>query len=186
MSITDYQITRLHNTTQVTVTSDLSGTIYYHWYLDGVLVASTQSNVYTIFLPNSDQIRVEVIDTNDADYDPVANAPAGWSARRTLYWHRSLASDIDHYRVEQSKDEGAWTTVATVAHEDRRWYYSALSGRLDDLSDYVWRVVPVDQAGNDGTPIALDSERVVRTPDAIDFTVSFSKATTKVTFSEAS
>jgi len=76
----------------------------------------------------------------------------------------------------------AWETIGIVPHDDAQWVYSLLSPRLDDLADAEFRVVPVDKAGNDGTALALSSERVVRTPDGPDFTVTFDSGTTKVTF----
>lgn len=184
MSITAYQTTRLGNVTTVRVTSGLSGTIYYHWYLDGFWVASTTAPRRDFLLPLGDQVRVDVLDTLDADFDPIANAPAGWPSRRLLWWLRSLDGGIEHYRLEQKKGAGDWSAVAVVRHQNESWSYELLSDRLDDLSQYTWRIVPVDAAGNDGTPFTIGPEEIVRTPDAPDFAIAFDNQTTKVTFSE--
>ena len=185
MAITDIQTNRAGNVTTVTVTSDLSGTIYYHWYIDGSFIATTQLNVYQFYLENDDQVRIEINDTNDPDYDPIANAPAGYPARRTIYWVRSQDSDVRHYRIEQQKDGGGWASIGEVLHDVNQWAYSLESPRLDDLSEYEWRIIPVDLAGNDGTALALDSEKIVHTPDAPDFTVTFNEGPDTVTFAAA-
>ncbi len=75
-----------------------------------------------------------------------------------------------------------WETIGIVPHDEAQWVYSLLSPRLDDLADAEFRVVPVDKAGNDGTALALSAERIVRTPDAPDFTATFDSGTTKITF----
>ena len=185
MAITSYSQQRLGNATVVTVVSGLSGTIYYHWYLDGSLVASTEVPTWTFFVEAAEQLRVEVKDTNDPDYDTVANAPAGYPARRTLEWVRSLDTTTDRYRIEQRLDAGSWTTIGLMPVDSTAWTYRWLTPRLTDLGSYEWRVVPQDAAGNDGTALALDAETVVRTPDAPDFTATFDSGTTKVTFAAA-
>jgi hypothetical protein len=185
MAITSYQQQRFGTLTIVTVTSDLSGTIYYHWYIDGAFIASTQSPMRSFTLETGDQIRIEVKDTNDADYDPIANAPDGYPARRTIWWIRSTDDDVVSYRVEQKKGAGDWTSIGIVQRNGEAWTYSLLSPRLDDLNAYQWRVIPVDVAGNDGTARTVDAEDVVRTSDAPDFTISFDSGTAKVTFAAA-
>jgi hypothetical protein len=185
MAITTYNQTRQGGVTVVTVTSGLSGTIYYHWYLDGAWIAGGQSPSVALRLSAATQVRIECIDTNDADFDPVVNAPDGYPATRTITWHPSESADVAHYRIEQLKSGGDWTAIGTVMHEPRTWEYRFESPRLDDLTEYSWRVIPVDRAENDGTAITTEVEQVVRTPDAPDFTVSFDPGTTRVAFSAA-
>jgi len=186
MTITAIETTRFGNVTTVTATSDLGGSPYFHWYVDGTWVGVCETGTWDFYLPLADQARIDVVDTADPAFDAVAGAPAGWPARRTLWWVRSLAADVDQYRVEQKKGEGDWSTVAIVHQEPHQWEFSVLTDRLDDLSDYTWQVVPVDTAGNDGTPIAIGPETIVRTPDAPEFEITFDSGTTKVTFSAAS
>jgi len=187
MAITSYTQQQFGTLTVVTVVSDLSGTIYYHWYIDGAYIASTQSPTRGFTFEAGDEVRIEINDTNDADYDPIANAPAGYPAKRTIDWIRSLDDDVVSYRVEQKKRAVEWVSIGTVRRNGEAWSdgYALLSPRLDDLSTYDWRIVPIDAAGNDGTATGLDSEDVVRTPDAPDFTISFDEGTTKVTFAAA-
>jgi len=190
MAITSYSQRRYSNVTTVTVVSDLTppsgGAVYYHWYIDGAYVAMTRSSSRSFALEAGDQVKIVAQDTTDPDYDAVANAPAGYPARRSLWWLRSLDDDVEHYRVEQRReDDNDWSVVAIVRHDNRVWSYSLLTGRLDDLIGYAWRVVPVDLAGNDGTPWELATEMIVRTPDAPDFAVTFDDQTTCVTFASA-
>ena len=98
---------------------------------------------------------------------------------------RSIDASAAQYRVEQQQDGGDWEQIALVFAETRRWDYTTMTDRLDDLSDYAWRVVPVDAAGNDGTAITLTAETIVRTPDAPRVSVTFDPGTTKITISEA-
>ena len=104
---------------------------------------------------------------------------------KTLWWVRSLAADVDHYRVEQQRDGGDWVTIATVPVVQGKWSRQQITDRLVDLAEYTWRVVPVDTTGNDGTPVTIGPERIVRTPDAPEFVVSFDPATSRVSFDHA-
>lgn len=172
MAITGYTITRSGKTAVAKAASDLSGTVFYHWFLDGKHVARTVSDTLGFQLRPTDEVRLVVLDTHDADYDWLANAPTGYSARRTVGWIRSLATDVDHYKVEQQRDGGAWVEVANVPHDETAWWYEWTSDRLVDLSAYVFRITPVDTNGVDGTPTSTPSETMVRTPDGVDFTAA--------------
>lgn len=179
-----YTIERQGNAVLVTADSNLGpdGKVWYHWYVDGSYIASTTDNSHYIFLQADEQAQIEVVDTMDPDFDPVANAPIGYPARKTIFWYRSMESDIDYYRVDQKEGAGDWTEIGRVPHDDSPWHYSLLTPRLTDLTAYQWRVMPVDQAGNDGTATTYDAETVVRTPDAPDFTQTYDEDTDKITF----
>ena len=179
MSITAYNTTRAGRLTTVSVTSSLSGTIYFHWFVDGVYVGWTTAPQRTFALSVGEQARVECLDTNDADYDPIANAPAGWPSRKLIWWLRSTASDIAKYRIEQKKGAGAWTSIGTVKHDDRLWSYSLLSPRLEDLAAYTWRIVAIDAAGNEDTTTEIGPETIVRQPDAPDFGYTYNGSVLK-------
>ncbi len=173
------------NISTVTVTTNLSGTVYYHWYVDGVWVAVTNSNYYTFVVASGEQSRIEVEVSNDPGFDRVANAPNTPAARVTLYWIRSTDTDVREYLVEQQLDGGDWSTIATVPFQSGSWDYRILSPRLDDLGSYAWRVTPVDAAGNEGSTTSLGAHTIVRTPDAPDFNATFDDGTTKITSAEA-
>jgi hypothetical protein len=184
--ISSYAATRFDAITIVTVVSSLTSPVYYHWFVDGAWVGVTRDDPsYALRVPPGEQRRVECVDTNDADADPATLAPADQApATRLLWWIRSLATDLDHYRVEQQAAGGDWELLATVAHDARAWSYEHRTERLADLTAYAWRVVPVDRAGNQGTPVATEAETIVRTPDAPIFAVAFDPDTDTVTFTE--
>lgn len=184
MSITAYQTVRAGDVTRVTVTSDLAGTVYYFWYLDGSYVGSGQMPWWDFHADQAEQARVECLDSTDPDFDPYENAPAAYPPRRTLWWIRSTDADVDHYRIDKVKDGGDPELLAIVPHDDGVWSYAFVTGRLTDLSVYTWTITPVDAAGNEGTAVTIGPEVIVRTPDAPDFTATFAPATTRVAFAE--
>jgi hypothetical protein len=180
--ITNYQTTRLDDVTEVAVATDLTGEVFFHWYLDGMYMGATAAAKRTFQLPPGSQAEIEVKDTNDADYDPLSFTPAAPPARKTLWWVKSPAQNIKKYRIEQQIDAGAWTFLADVQAQNGQWDYWYTTGRLTDLATYAWRVTPYDAAGNAGTAIEFLPEKIVRRPDAPNFTAVFSPATRKVTF----
>jgi len=184
---TSFTWKRVNNTTIVTVVPILAGTVYYFWYQDGRLVGQTQKPTKTIVLTPGDSARLEVLQTNDPAFDPIANAPVGYPPRRTLEFVRSLDPSIERYRIEQKVGSGAWTILGYVRDNPTQWSYRYQTGRLLDLTSYSWRVVPMNAAGNDGTPVSLGpggggAEFIVRTPDAPTFNVAFQSYADAVEF----
>jgi len=179
-----YRAVRIGEFTEVSITTSLAEAEWYHWYLDGGYVGRPAGPPKTVSVPTGDQLRVECIPTADADFDPVANAPEGYPARRTLWWTRSLDADVAYYRVEQQADGGEWSVLAEVPPEADQWGFSLLTGRLDDLKEYAWRITPIDLSGNEGVPILIGPELVVRTPNAPAFSVEFQSETQTVEFQE--
>jgi hypothetical protein len=177
-----YSLVRIGEDTQVTCSTSLPDVVWWCWYLDGTYVGKTRAGTRTFHLPAGEQVRLEAVPTDEENYDPIANAPIGYSARRTLWWIRSLTTDAAQYRIDQRKGTDEWSTLALIGHDDDRWDYSLLTGRLDDLADYTWRIVPIDAAGNEGGETLIGPERIVRTPDAPNFSTAFDPQTTCVEF----
>lgn len=148
---------RIGNVVTVTAASTLGGAvIFYYWFLDGALMRSGTSRTFTLNLADGEQGRIDCVDTLDPNFDPLTAAPAAFPARYTIHWVRSLATDVKEYLVEWRKDEeGTYTTMARIPHDAEAWDYAILSERLDDLTDYIWRVTPVDLAGNLGDPLLI-------------------------------
>jgi len=185
MAITKYEQMRTGIQTQVMVQSDLTGTVYYHWYLDGGYLGYTTTPYRSFTLPQDDQSEFAVVDTTDASFDPVANAPTHYTAKRPIWWVRSAATDVDYYRVDQKKGAGEWEQIGVVYEDATHWDYQVTTPRLDDLGTYTWRVVPVDTIGNEGTALTIGPELIVRTPDAPEVTITYDEGTDKVTIAEA-
>jgi hypothetical protein len=176
---------RFGNVTIATAVSTLGDSAWYFWYLSGSYVGRTRTPCQQFYLRAGDQERLAVLDSLDSNFDPILNAPTDYPARRTITWQRTFSADIDHYRVEQQADGGDWTVLARVSDRGSAWEYSWTTARLTDLSDHVWRVIPVDSAGNDGTPISTTTAKIVRRPDAPNFTANFNAVGSTVTFGEA-
>lgn len=185
MAITSYSQERSGDTTIITVVSDLTGLVYYHWYVDGQYAATTTAPTWSLTLEEGEQVRVEVVDTNDAEVDPLDVAPEGYSARRSLWWTRSESLDAVHYRVVQVRPQfgGEETIIAEIPAPADQWSFSLLTPRLNDGQLYEWWVYPYDVAGNQGTRIRLiPLSAVLRTPDAPNFTATYAAGTQRVTF----
>jgi hypothetical protein len=183
--LVSYQIVRIGDTTEVTVTSSIPNVVWYCWYVDGAYVGKTAGPTKSFQVPAGEQFRLEVIPTDHADFDPIANAPDGYPSRRTLWWVRSLAIDAANYRIDQREGGGDWITIALVPHEAAKWDYSIVTDRLKDLTDYTWRIVAVDVAGNEADPMVIGPERIVHMPDAPNFAVTFDPDTQTVEFAAA-
>ena len=192
MAITGYTQTRAGNITRVTVTSDLSppagGVIYYHWYLDGgyqgVTRSSSTTSSKTFMLDQSEHVRIVCQDSLDANYDAIANAPVGYPARRTIEWVRSVDPAVARYLVTQIVGVDI-DQVANLPALSGRWQYRFVTPPLADLTSYTWRIAGYDAAGNAGNWKQVGAEKIVHTPNAPRFTVSFDAGTTRVTFAEA-
>lgn len=183
--ITAYVSRQIEQAITVEATSDLSGVVYFHWYVDGAYVRSGRSAVFAVQVAPDEQVEVTAVDTNDPDFDPIVNAPPGYPSRRTLRWIRSLAADVVGYRVDQRKDGGAWSEIGRVTQTPAAWVLSFLTPVLEDLATYEWAVYPLNEAGNVGTELAFDAELIVRRPDAPEFSIAFDEGTTRVTFAAA-
>lgn len=188
MAITSIVQQRQEGRTAVHATSDLPGSVYFHWYRDGTYVGMTRSNVQVFALRDGQRARIAVIDTDDPAFDPEASPPCQPGAFQLLQWRRSLDANVAYYCVSQQKDGADWETIGTVEHEQEAdpWSYSYVAGPLDDLSIYSWRVTPVDTDGKEGTPKDFVATKIVRVPDAPRFVVAYNEETAKVTFSEVS
>ena len=198
MAITFTTAVRIGAITLVTVTSSLTGTVYFHWYLDGAYVGFTTSGQHSFQLPEDGLARVEVVDTNDAAFDPLAAPPAFFPARFTIHWVRSLSTDVKEYLVEWSLNGvDNWSRLVRIPHDEEVWDYAILTERLVDLTNYFWRVQPVDVAGNIGTALlitgpigegfteALIPVQVVRVPDAPRWAFTWNAGTQRVTYAAA-
>jgi hypothetical protein len=118
---------------------------------------------------------IGIVDTAARDGD--------WPARRVLQWLRSIDPTTDHYRIQQQQDGGDYELVATVVASPHRWRYELITPQLDDGSTYAWRVQSRGATGRSSTIVSIAAEKVVRTPDPVNFTLSVSSA--RVTITEA-
>lgn len=186
MAITSYIPSRVGNVTTVTVVSDLTAPVWFYWYVDGSFAGSSTSNSRAFILAPEDQVEIIAVDSNDPDEDPLDIAPEGFPARRTLAWTRSIDPDVVEYLVEQQINGGAYAQIGLVNAVAGQWLYEFTTPRLIDLATYNWKVTPYDIAGDAGSNLTLiATEKVVRTPDAPQYTATFNDTPDTVTFDAA-
>jgi len=178
-----YTVKRIQNLLIVTASVGMTEP-YWHWYVDGSWRGMNRTGIFTVTIRDGEQASVLAIPTNDANFDPIANAPPFFPAIRTVWFNESPDSDTSYYLVQQATgaSPGAYTTIDSgkVWHRDGTWQYRAETRRLTDLTYYWFRVVPYDRAGNAGTPVVFVSEYIVRQPDAPTYTSSFATGTITV------
>lgn len=195
MSITALNQNRIGDVITVTATSSLTGgaggVIYFYWYLDGAYAGMSTGNdagggVSRKTFSLTGQAVVDVLDSiaPPTAFDPVASAPENFPARRALVFVRSTDAAVKKYRIDQQENGGPWEEIARIPHDPAAWDYTFLTDRLDDLTLYAWRVVPLDLAGNAGDAVTIAQELIVRTPDAPDFTATL-QGSTQVAFAAA-
>lgn len=189
MTITSYDIFRSGSDVQVTANSSLAApdvTVYYNWYQDGAYVGATVVASRSFYAAPGAQFDVTVVDTLDPAFDPVGGAPAGYPAKRSIYWIASPTEDVAAYKVEgQQALVGSWELIARVPVVAGRWQYTVDTGRLPDRQRWEFRVTALDDAGNPQATVPVYDTFVVRTPDAPAFAVTVETDQT-FTFSEVS
>ncbi len=77
-------------------------------------------------------------------------------------------SVVDHYRIEEAIDGGAFSEIARVRESGRRHYVHETGARADEASAQL-RVVAVGKNGTETTNTA-DAVLIVRHPDGPDVT----------------
>ncbi len=137
----------------------------YRVYLDGQLVSVQTAEQFDVKVEGEVSPVLEVLDSED-DVPNDAFPPylrLGWLP----------VSDAVRYLVQQY--DGGWVDVATLAAEaDRAWYQYDTPG-LADVTVHQWRVIPIDEAGNEGSALAF-SVLMVRHPDPPDVTFTYDGA----------
>jgi len=155
-------------------TSDDATPTFYIWR-DGALLGTTPLAYFDVVVPIGTHPVFAVYD--DADESPLRSYPAAL----TLQWRRDTAAEtylVEHY------DGAEWDTVATVHERGERGYYQWTTPPLADAATHQYRVSAVASDGNTSTATAL-SALMVRHPDPVAVTITYSSDTTKLTITEA-
>ncbi len=163
--------------------SDLTPPVYFHWYLDGVWQGMTQTGEKDFLLAAGEQFNLVILDTVDPDFDYLANAPAGYPARRTIEFLESADEDTAYYLVQLATGASTpasndWFTSENgkLMHRPGQWIYRHTTAPLDDLTWYWFSIVPYDAAGNAGSRKTIGREYVAHTPNAQDLAATFDPA----------
>ena len=152
--------------------SDLGGTPTFRIYLDGELLTETTGTTYVLTQRIGD---TPVIEVRDDDSPPAAGLPG----RVRLEW--TPVAGAAEYRVEEFV-AAAWTQRARVKASDigtHVWF----TRFLEDEATHQFRIVPVGENGNDGTPLAF-SFLMVRSPDPPDVSYAYNPGPDTVTITE--
>lgn len=144
-----------------TYASNLADPTFYIW-VNGDLVAETLETSYEVSVPIGDQLQFDVFD--DPDDEPTDYYPT----RLTLRWEGRDGANT--YRVDQYTG-GQWVAKSIHPHRVSNLYHY-VTGVLDDVTTYQFRVVPIDAEGRSGTALSFTAE-MVRYPDEPAQTMTF-------------
>lgn len=175
----------------VTITTqydDTDAPVRFHWWVDGQYVGFSNDPTRSFYVDPGDQLEISCLPCLYADFDPSLIPPRFWTGRRTVEWIGSTSSDIAYYLLQWttvvSPGESDWTTFGKVPH-DGRWSYRGVSPRFTEDAEVQIRVLPYDFYENKGTALAFAADRIVTYPAIVNFTVSYSSGTQRVTYAAA-
>lgn len=157
----------------------------YHWYVDGVYAGTTYAGEFCAHVDPGDTLTLSVAVTLDPADDPLDLCPEEYPGRRTLEWLQPSSGPPEYYRIDHATtpgtpDPGDWTEYARVSG-GAAWSRRYLTGPLADLTPHWFRIVPIDEHGDEGAPVELGPEQLVRRPDRPDVTVTFDDGTQRIT-----
>jgi hypothetical protein len=181
MTITTRTMQQIGDVAFAACTSSLPNPTYY-WFVDGIFRTKTTVPRYVVTVPAGAYHAVDVIDSTDSAYDPYAAETEQGAARRMVFTPVA-GTDATSWRVQQQPSGGDWSTVRTVHVRDGVHTYEVITPRLDDGATYTWRAVPYDAAGNDGTPVTVHTEAVVRKPEPVYWTGLYSSGSNSIAIS---
>ena len=162
-------------TWRIEVASTLGDPTFY-WYVDGILIDSSNQPFRTFEIGAGEQGQIEILD------DPDATPSAVYPGRVLLTWHPDPANaDIENWRVDEYVD-GDWTERITTPAT--QWGQEWTSRYLEDNSTHRFRVVPLGANSIEGVAREF-SVLMVRLPDLPDVTYSYDDGTGAVTATAA-
>lgn len=158
--------------------TDVTPPVTLRMYSNGVKVGEFESLdgyfAFTLTGMPGDSLQFEVL-------DKACSIPSlAFPGRATLNWRAQ--TDATEYRVEEYVS-AAWTERQVIPANGSGSYVWQ-SRWLEDETTHQFRVVPVNSAGNDGTPLAF-SMLLVRIPDVPRVTYTYNATTDKVTIAAA-
>lgn len=153
-------------------TSDRPTPVTFYVYLEGVLVtpdglvSDDGAGEWTVSVPPGEYPQLDVLDKE-------CLPPLAFSGHFLLQWYGT--GNLE-YRVEKLIS-AVWTLQETLP-DDGRGYFSWRSPWLADVTVHSYRIVPVSQAGNQGTALSLVC-LMVRNPDIPNVSVTYNGSTLK-------
>lgn len=175
MTVTMHTPTRVGpNAWRLRWESDVGGTPIYRVYRNGRCIQTGPRNCCTVSMQADESGTIEVLD--DADAVPAAIP----RVRMRLLW--DAVTGTARYRVQRYVG-AAWVTEVEIRAGDRT-NYEYLTPPLEDVTDHQYRVVPIGENGNEGTPATV-TVTMVRNPDPPVVTMEYASGTGLVTIAAA-
>lgn len=181
--VTTLTVRREGDWLRVGVASNLGAAGRYVWFLDAHFARMATAGEQSFRLPPGRLLEISVWATVWRAFPGAALRPPAWPATRLLQWVRSVGDDVVHYLAQYKPDGGSWSTCQRVRYQAGTWQYEARTPALPE-GDYELQALPVDQQGNEGSPLVLDVGTIVRRPEQVAFTATWDQGTGKVTFDE--
>lgn len=195
VSVTLQRTTHAGNVEFTAVPAVEHSDIRFYWWVDGRPYQAGRVRTCGVDLDEEDDVEVFVIATTDPDLDVEEIEAEFGPRRRIIEFVRSPDTDVSYYRVEwqttvpasyaadpAAPAPGDWEMLLRVPVDGGRWVYRFLTPRLTHGSHYWFRVTPVSIAGNDGTASEIGPYFILCRPEVVEFTVSYSAGTNRVTF----
>lgn len=175
-----------HNVVKVAASSSLGADATLYWYADGKLIQAASFPRERIFtLQPGRSALIEILDTTASPVD-------AFTREILIQWY--AVSGAIKYFVQQwigvgaadndlPVDDADWQTLRTVVASAEE-VYNHLTDWLDDLTEYTFRVVPVNAENIEGEGLLMTFV-VVGRPDAPDTTLAYDADTQRVTVAAA-
>jgi hypothetical protein len=154
-----------------TFSSDLGGTPTFYIYIDGVLNETTTATTKLVQIQYDREFQIEILDDVNAvpaeaypdfariSWEPVANAAK--------------------YRIDQWDGVSAWDELAVILDTNQNTFVYDTQ-KIDDVTDYTFRIVPLNSADIEGSPREFNLF-MVRRPDRPNVTYTYDNGTAKIT-----
>lgn len=153
-----------------------TGADFYRIILHGHEIANTNLNTYTFNLPISNNSNlpppIEVVAERNLAVSEL-NLPY-----MILQWYGSIGAVS--YRIYELQGV-SWVLKETFANQPQ-FLYTFVTSLLSDEEAHKFRIVAVNEAGMESTPLAF-SYKVVRPPLPVSLSYSYSPSTGKLSFS---
>ncbi len=138
-----------------------SGTAPFDVWNEGDLILN-QTTDTSLIVSGDDSEEPPALEVRDvADTEDAQNVQ--WPPGLTLQWHSEEADSVDLYLIQEWTG-AAWVT-RQIAIEEGRGYYRHTTRPQTDGEELLWRVVALDQVGNEGNARAFTVAEHVRNPD---------------------
>lgn len=171
MTVTINSINRISSeAVQIKYSSDLSNPVFFI-YIDGELYDTTEAASAIIRINPGESPVISIIDSLIP-----GEIPAYYPKYAALTWW--YLNGAVEYRIEEYIGS-AWVVRDTIP-ENGKGYYLWKSRVLEDCVSHSFRVIPVDEKGNDGTAQEFEI-LMVRIPDEPQCEFSYSAVTGELT-----